>query len=82
MWIQTSIASLYLFRLLYLIPCLIHEEDIDAASTAAEKKTHHLSKLNHICSKNEGLRMLKMFHQNVAANKLRNQVLIIGRFRY
>lgn len=82
MWIQKSIASLYLFRLLYLIPCLIHEEDIDAASTAAEKKTHHLSKLNHMCSKNEGLRMLKMFHQNVAANKLRNQVLIIGRFRY
>lgn len=82
MWIQKSIASLYLFRLLYLIPCLIHGEDIDAASTAAEKKTHHLSKLNHMCSKNEGLRMLKMFHQNVAANKLRNQVLIIGRFRY
>lgn len=30
----------------------------------------------------EDLRMPKMFHQNVLANKLRNQVLIIGRFRY
>lgn len=48
MWIQKSIASFNLFRLLYLIPCLIHEEDIDAASTAAEKNPPSVKAQSHV----------------------------------
>lgn len=77
----TSIESFNLFPFIYHIPCLIHEKDIHAASTAAEKTT--ICQSSNTCGlKIEDLRMPKMFHQNVCANKLRNQVLIIGRFRY